>query len=265
MRIAVALLACLAIASAEVAGPPPDHYEPQRIVGGSLTTINQYPFGVALLYSAAQTTFWQSCGGSILNQRSVLSAAHCTVGTGNVPGRWRSRVGSSFANSGGAVHLTAQIINHPQYNPSTENNDITILRLSSNIQYVGGTVAPSSIAGANYNLGDNQVVWAIGWGRISSGGAASEQLRHVQIWTINQAVCSQRYGTRGISITANMLCSGWLDVGGRDQCQGDSGGPLLHNNIVVGVCSFGLGCADPFFPGVNARVSTASNWIQSNA
>lgn len=92
----------------------------------------------------------------------------------------------------------------------------------------------------------------------------SEQLRHVQIWTVNQAVCRSRYARIG-AITDNMLCSGWLDVGGRDQCQGDSGGPLLHNNVIVGVSSWGQGCADKNFPGVNTRVSRYSSWIQSNS
>ncbi|XP_028159111.1 trypsin, alkaline A-like [Ostrinia furnacalis] len=90
-------------------------------------------------------------------------------------------------------------------------------------------------------------------------------LRHVQIWTINQAICRQRYATVGGSITDNMLCSGWLDVGGRDQCQGDSGAPLYHNGVVVSVCSWGRDCADPFFPGVNARVSRFTGWIQNYA
>ncbi|XP_047999851.1 trypsin, alkaline C-like [Leguminivora glycinivorella] len=62
-----------------------------------------------------------------------------------------------------------------------------------------------------------------------------------------------------------MLCSGWLDVGGRDQCQGDSGGPLIHNGVVIGVCSWGEQCALPRYPGVNARVSRYTSWIQSNA
>ncbi|GBP49563.1 Trypsin CFT-1 [Eumeta japonica] len=90
-----------------------------------------------------------------------------------------------------------------------------------------------------------------------------EQLRHVQIWTINQNTCRSRYAERGWAITDNMLCSGWLDVGGRDQCSQDSGGPLLHNNVVVGVCSFGIECAHPRFPGVNARVSRYTAWIQA--
>lgn len=79
---------------------------------------------------------------------------------------WRARVGSSWAHSGGTVHAASQIIEHPQYNPYTEDNDFSIMRLSPNINYIANTVAPASIAGPNYNLGDNQVVWAIGWGHI---------------------------------------------------------------------------------------------------
>jgi trypsin len=93
----------------------------------------------------------------------------------------------------------------------------------------------------------------------------SEQLRHVQIWTVNQEVCSSRYAVILRTITDNMLCSGYLDVGGRDQCQGDSGGPLYHNRVVVGVCSWGYGCASARFPGVNARVSRFASWIVANA
>ncbi|CAG9796396.1 unnamed protein product [Diatraea saccharalis] len=236
---------------------------PQRIVGGSLTTINQHPDIVSLLWSWNEANnHFQVCGGSIINSRSVLTAAHCTVGAQSFI--WRFRLGSTFANSGGVVHLTSQIINHPQYNRVNYDNDIAIIRTSSNIVF-SNVVRQASIAGANYNLADNQVVWAAGWGATSSGGPSSEQLRHVQIWTINQAVCRNRYAEIGLTVTDNMLCSGWLDVGGRDQCQGDSGGPLYHNGVVVGVCSWGRGCAQARFPGVNARVSRYTQWIQNNA
>ncbi|MBN4724496.1 serine protease, partial [Escherichia coli] len=126
------------------------------------------------------------------------------------------------------------IINHPSYNANTYDSDIAVMRSATTIVYVNNAAQPGSIASANYNLADNQVVWAAGWGATESS-SGSEQLRHVQIWTINQNTCNQRYGG---SITANMLCSGWLDVGGRDQCSGDSGGPLYHNRVVVGVCSW---------------------------
>ncbi|XP_013175875.1 PREDICTED: trypsin CFT-1-like [Papilio xuthus] len=255
MRISLLLLALgLAVAT----GAPKNS---ERIVGGSITTISEYPYGAALLFSSVVTTFWQVCGGTILNNRAILSAAHCFYYTSAI--NWRIRVGSSYGNSGGDVHLTSQIIMHPEYNDFTYVNDIAILRASTNFAF-NNDVQPGSIAGPNYNLIDNQVVWAIGWGATTFKGPRSEQLRHVQVWTVNQATCRQRYAERR-EVTGNMLCSGWLDVGGRDQCQGDSGGPLIHNNVVVGVCSWGYECARAEYPGVNTRVSSYTPWIQANA
>ncbi|GBP49567.1 Trypsin CFT-1 [Eumeta japonica] len=224
----------------------------QRIVGGSVTNIGQYPYAVSLLFSNNLVNYWQSCGGSILTSTAVLTAAHCTIG--DAANRWRARVGSTNANSGGVVHNLRQIINHPSYNSWTFDNDVAVLRTQTTMGF-NNNVRAASIAGTNYNLADNQV----------PGGAASEQLRHVQIWTINQTTCRNRYAEIRRTVTDNMLCSGWLDVGGRDQCQGDSGGPLIHNGVVVGVCSWGESCALARFPGVNARVSRFTTWIQQQS
>ncbi|XP_049692545.2 trypsin, alkaline C isoform X1 [Helicoverpa armigera] len=280
MRVIAVWALCVAV----VAAVPTN---PQRIVGGSLTTIDQYPTMVACLNAVNSVNFFQSCGGTILNNRSILTAAHCTIG--DRANQWRFRVGSTFANSGGIVHNVQQIINHPNYNHAIFDNDFAILRSVTVISF-NNNVRAVSIAGANYNLPDNQAVWTAGWGRISvstvfyltgnhaltiffqnlysvsqENGPTSEQLRHVQVFTINQAICRSRYAAAFTTITDNMLCSGILDVGGRDQCSQDSGGPLYHNGIQVGVCSFGHGCARPQFPGVYARVSRATAWIASNA
>ncbi|KAJ8736122.1 hypothetical protein PYW08_006778 [Mythimna loreyi] len=252
------LLVLLALCFAAVAAVPSN---PQRIVGGSVTTIDRYPSIASLLYTWDLSTFWQQCGGTIINNRSILTAAHCTIG--DPANRWRIRLGSTWANSGGVVHNVNQIINHPQFNGNTLNNDIAVMRSASTFSF-NNNVRAAAIAGANYHLADNQVVWAAGWGATSEGGSSSEQLRHVELRSINQATCRNNYATRGIAINDNMLCSGWPN-GGRDQCQGDSGGPLYHNGIVVGVCSFGVGCAQARFPGVNARVSRYVSWIQQNS
>ncbi|XP_026486403.2 trypsin CFT-1-like [Vanessa tameamea] len=228
----------------------------QRIVGGSLTTINQYPFGAAVL-KLFGSSYRQECGGTIINNRSVLSAAHCFF---REPSNlFQIRVGSTFANSGGSVYTVSNIINHPSF--TLNNNDVSVLRVSQAFTF-GNTVQVGQIPGSNYALADNQAVWVIGWGKTSFDGSASEQLRHVQVWTVNQNTCRNIYGS---VITDNMLCAGYLNVGGRDSCTQDSGGPLLHNGIVVGIVSFGNGCGDGRFPGVYARVSGYTNWIQSNA
>ncbi|XP_004930041.1 trypsin, alkaline A [Bombyx mori] len=234
-----------------------------RIVGGTATTIDRYPTMAAALFSSNMAQWWQGCGCSILNNRAVLTAAHCIIG--DRVGVWRVRVGSSFGNSGGVVHEVNRHIIHPNYNHRTKDADIAIMRTVLRINFVRNTVQPARIAGSNYNLADNQVVWAAGWGSTRTGSGFAEQLRHVQVWTINQAICRERYSRIDRPITANMLCSGWLDVGGRDQCGGDSGGPLYHNGVVVGVCSWGFSCGSAFYPGVNVRVSRFSSWIQNNA
>ncbi|XP_068627078.1 trypsin CFT-1-like [Battus philenor] len=253
------IILLLAICFAVVAAFPTTS---QKIVGGSTTTIDQYPFGASLLFAWSSSIFYQGCGGTILNSRSILSAAHCFYE--DIPRNWRIRVGSTWANSGGTVHNTAQIIMFSNYQARMFDDDIAILRSASNFIF-SNSVRPGSIAGPNYVLADNQAVWAIGWGEITAGGSSSEQLRHVQLFVINQNICRTRYMEVGSTISDNMLCAGWLDVGGRDQCHGDSGGPLLHNDVVVGVCSWGYECGHPRYPGVNARVSRYTSWILSNA
>ncbi|KAJ8735782.1 hypothetical protein PYW07_007402 [Mythimna separata] len=171
-------IALFALFVAAVAAVPAD---PQRIVGGSVTTIGQYPTMAAFLVAHDGVNFRQNCGGTILNNRSILTAAHCTDGrASNVI---RFRVGSTFANSGGVVHNIAFYINHPSYNSITINNDVAVMRSATTISH-NNNVRPVSIAGANYHLADNQVVWTAGWGMTSENGSPSEQLRHVQV--INQ-------------------------------------------------------------------------------
>ncbi|CAH2243249.1 jg4137, partial [Pararge aegeria aegeria] len=181
---------------------------------------------------------------------------------GKVATTFKVRVGSTFANSGGATHNVARHITHPQYNVGTfMNNDVGIVRLATAI-VLGGYVRAGSIAGPNYHVADNTNVWSIGWGLMSWGGQLSEELRHVQLRITNQAECQRVYGFN--SINANMICAGW-HTDGRGSCTADSGGPLLHNSVAVGITSFGTGCGEARWPGVYARVSRYASWIQSNS
>ncbi|KAI5642917.1 trypsin domain-containing protein [Phthorimaea operculella] len=236
-----------------------------RIVGGDVTSIQQHPYMVAMLRSVTGNGHTQACGGAIINNRSILTAAHCFMFESQAF-QWRGRVGSTNANSGGTVVNTQQIFNHPQFNRNTLNMDFAVLRIQGTFNF-NNLVQPASIAGPNYSVGDNQPMWAVGWGATCwFWCSGSEQLRHVQVFAINQEVCRTRYLElpNMPPVNNNMLCAGVLDIGGSDACQGDSGGPLLHNNVIVGVTSWGHQCAHARYPGVNARVSIASNWIVSN-
>ncbi|XP_075974353.1 trypsin CFT-1-like [Anticarsia gemmatalis] len=244
-----------------------------RIVGGSDTTVETYPYMANMQYGFFGSWFSQACGGSLINAVSVLSAAHCF--DGDPASWWRVRLGTSLRSSGGDIHSVARIIMHEQYNPPNKplDADVAIIRLSTPAVF-SNSIGVARIAGPNYQLPDGTSITAIGWGTTSSGGLPSEQLQHVDIDTVNQDLCAERYAylktlpgyDRWPDITDGMLCAGILNVGGKDACQGDSGGPVAHNgDIVVGVTSWGFGCGDAFYPGVLARVSYYSNWIVANA
>ncbi|KAJ2948330.1 hypothetical protein O0L34_g7570 [Tuta absoluta] len=258
MRTALIFLLGLAVVSAL----PTD---PSRIVGGTFTEIEQYPFVVALLRSASGVVYTHNCGGTIINERAVLTAAHCVMDD-NEPFQWLSRVGSSAKSSGGQVHNTEAIIIYPEFNRSNLDKDITVIRIVGTFSF-GNSVQPGYIAPPNYPIRDNAPVWSVGWGTICNEFCASaEYLKHVMVWIVNKDVCKQRYAERNMEVNENMLCSGRLDLGGRDACQGDSGGPLIHNNnVIIGVTSWGYSCAHPNYPGITARVPVFYNWIMAQS
>ncbi|KAH9644609.1 hypothetical protein HF086_009184 [Spodoptera exigua] len=257
MRIILYIALCVATVAA---APRTTH---QRIVGGDVTTIDQYPSIVALLFVYEWVIYAQECAGAILNSRSVLTAAHCTYF--DAVSKWRVRAGSTFANADGMIHRVSGNIIHPLYAVEpTMDHDIAVLRVDTSFEFNEFT-QPAHIAGPNYRVPDYDYLWAAGWGTTYYGApTGSAQLRHVQVLKINLDRCKQQYGVVHMVITDSMLCSGWL-TGGRDQCQGDSGGPIYHNGVVVGVCSFGIECGRADFPGVNTRVANYTDWVVDNA
>ncbi|XP_037301859.1 trypsin, alkaline C-like [Manduca sexta] len=246
MKTLIALLALGFVAV--TAGPS----APQRIVGGSVTTIDNYPSLVALLRTQDWSQWSQACGGSIINSRHILSAAHCLHGY--AVGAWRVRVGSTWANSGGVVHAVDRHIIHYHYNNRTLDNDIAILRLASNIAFNQNARA-GHYAGA-ITMSQTTRRYGLLDGVIHSSEETLRATATRRSTDHQPDVCRDRY-RRAFPpriVTDNMLCSGILDVGGRDACQGDSGGPVYHNNVIAGVTSWGIRCADRRFPGVNVRV-----------
>ncbi|XP_075974638.1 trypsin, alkaline A-like [Anticarsia gemmatalis] len=242
-----------------------------RIVGGSPTTVEAYPYMANLEYGWLGSLFRHSCGGSLITNFAVLTAAHCV--SGEPPEWFRVRLGTSFRLWGGDPYHVARYAIPPHFNVRPLDADIAVLRLT-NPAIFSDSIQPARISGPNYNLPDGTPVTTLGWGSLEFGGTFSDQLQHVELNIINHTLCTERYEylqtqpdyERFPGVTENMLCTGILDVGGKDACQGDSGGPVAHaGDIIVGVVSWGFECADPFYPSVVASVSKFTDWIVANA
>jgi len=154
----------------------------------------------------------------------------------------------------------AEIINHPDYDSRTTDNDYAILRLSQAVTFTN-EVAPACLpadTGATYA---GVLATVTGWGTLSSGGNQPTALQEVDVTVTTNTECNNAYG----SITANMICAA---DSGKDSCQGDSGGPLIAaengRQALIGVVSWGRGCAFEGFPGVYARVTEKMSWILAN-
>ncbi len=232
-----------------------------QIVGGNDATVGEYPWQVLVQPSGFL------CGGSLIDEEWVLTAAHCVVdGSNNAydPSRITVTVGEYDRNnpSGTEIAVT-QVIPHESYNPATFDNDIALLRLAEPADTSDPTVGTIPL-NSQSNLASGTLATVTGWGTTSSGGSTSAVLQEVNVPLVTNQSCNLSYGGQ---ITSNMLCAGY-DEGGRDACQGDSGGPLTvegaSGTVLAGVVSWGNGCADPDFPGVYARVSNYVQWVNRN-
>ncbi|XP_049820810.1 trypsin-3-like [Aethina tumida] len=220
-----------------------------RIVGGWDVEIDEYPYQASLQYYGSHI-----CGASIIADRWIVTAAHCTDGFS--ASLLSIRVGSSRRGSGGQVINVAKIHQNPNYNPNTIDYDISILELASDI--TNPIAKPVSLPDSSADVPTGVTAVVTGWGTTSEGGSLPTQLQAVQVPIVSPATCRAAYGTS--SITDRMICAGFTQ-GGKDACQGDSGGPLVVNGYLVGVVSWGYGCARPNYPGVYSSVPNLRSFI----
>jgi secreted trypsin-like serine protease len=249
--IGAALIASISMvedALAQKVIKPPD----RRIVGGEKTDIKQHPWQVALQFKG---TFF--CGGSIIAQRWVLTAAHCFAFSKS-GGDWRAKAGATNYATAGAWGEVERVIVHEKYNSSTYENDIALIKLK---QPPPGRVIPLVDASATLQVG--QPLEVTGWGATQEGSGGAKELLKASVPYADTTVCNDPASYNG-RVRAGMICAGYRE-GGVDSCQGDSGGPLVWRTsdgpVLVGVVSFGDGCARKLKYGIYTRVSAYRDWI----
>jgi len=222
-----------------------------RIVGGSRIDIRAVPWQVSLQRGGSHF-----CGGSIIGRRHILTAAHCT--DGQRAQYIKVRMGSSYHSSNGTVVAVNKIIQHPNFNMQRIDYDYSILELNETIEY-DETKRKISLPNQGEEIDDDTECFVTGWGNTQSSVESREFLRGAEVPIVNQNDCADAYKQFG-GVTDRMVCAG-LKQGGKDACQGDSGGPLVCRGMLVGVVSWGYGCAQPSYPGIYSRVPCIRTWI----
>lgn len=259
--IVLALMFAYGCGKAPQASAPDTNVKKSFIVGGKVVDPK-----------ATDTTFIVSlsggCGGSIIGSKWILTAAHCQpvfsrgITAGNVDLRASGRI---------KLAMKKYYI-HPDYKETSWGgaNDFALIELKNEIDFntqkaLGMVEIATPDLEASGGVDDGVMATVYGWGATREGGMGSSVLREVQVPIVSRERANESYN--GV-IDESMIAAGY-DQGGKDSCQGDSGGPLVtfdqetNKPILVGVVSFGEGCARSKFYGIYSNVAFAHDWIQA--
>uniref|UniRef100_A0ACB8ES15 Anionic trypsin-2 n=1 Tax=Sphaerodactylus townsendi TaxID=933632 RepID=A0ACB8ES15_9SAUR len=225
-----------------------DDDDDDKIVGGYTCLEHSVPYQVSL------NAGYHFCGGSLIDDQWVLSAAHCYQS-----GRIQVRLGEYNIDvlEGSEEFIEAEKqIRHPGFSPKNMDNDIMLIKLATPAT-LNSRIRAVSLPSQCVSAGNECLI--SGWGNtLSNGYNLPELLQCLDAPVLTDAECKNALPGK---ITSNMMCVGYLD-GGKDSCQGDSGGPVVCNGELQGIVSWGVGCALSRYPGVYTKVCNYVDWIQ---
>lgn len=250
-----------------------------RIYGGTATDLDEFPWLALIGYEKARGPEGYHCGGSIINERYVLTAAHCVA---KIPNSWKlvhvklgeydtatnpdcttDGFGDTHCNDKHKIIKVVEKIVHSGYLPNSkeQHNDIALLRLETPVKYtqfIKPVCLPIEKTIKSKNWNDIQLVVA-GWGKTENSSTSSVKLK-VNITADANSDCQRVYNKQRLTILNSQICAGGDK--GKDSCNGDSGGPLMGrvsnaripHTVLVGIVSFGpKNCGTKDIPGVYTR------------
>ncbi|XP_062532433.1 trypsin-1 [Bombyx mori] len=220
----------------------------ERIVGGTQVDINLYPYHVA---------YGDNCAGAIIDKKWVITAAHCNKKSTFI------KAGSKHIHKGKKVKIKEHYI-HPLWGAKNKEHpfdyDFQLLELAEPLSF-DDNIQSLKIAHIE-DMVVGKIITVTGWGNIEENGPYSNVLRAVRIPIISKSICqSVPFPYFRGTLSSRMFCAGFAEEK-KDACQGDSGGPAVSDNRLLGMVSFGYGCATPGSYGVYSKVAKVRPWIE---
>uniref|UniRef100_F6ZEH9 Transmembrane protease serine 12-like n=1 Tax=Monodelphis domestica TaxID=13616 RepID=F6ZEH9_MONDO len=240
-----------------------------RIVGGHESQIGAWPWIVSLQFIKVVNKSVHLCGGSIIKETWILTAAHCFK-LSREPQFWIAVIG---INNILKPHLKRKeikidtIIIHPEFKHITFENDVALVHLKRPVTY-NNLVQPICLP-VLYGIPkitETTRCFISGWGKRTEGGTLTPSLQEAEVNFISRRTCNA-VGSYAGRVPNTSFCAG-DNFGNVDSCTGDSGGPLMcyfaeHDKFfLTGITSAGVGCGRAFFPGIYTDVQLYEPWIK---
>ncbi|XP_053324640.1 transmembrane protease serine 6 isoform X1 [Spea bombifrons] len=234
-----------------------------RLVGGTISQEGEWPWQASLQVRGAHM-----CGGSLVSDRWILSAAHCFHQESySSPDVWTVSLGKVRLSRNSPKEMSfkvTRLVIHPFYDDESHDYDVALVLLDHAVPLTSPHVQPVCLPASNHHFPTGNICWVTGWGAVTEDGPTSDTLQKVDLQLISQDICSELYRYQ---ISPRMFCAGYRD-GSKDACLGDSGSPLVCKEpggrwFQAGLVSWGAGCGIPKYFGVYSRITRLVGWIKN--